>query len=106
MEFKQEFRILDPVDEFAFLALECERLGAAWIGDLLLETYCNETGDRPPTSLVAFYKSFRAYLRAKIAIWHTHEPGKGTVETWKDRALCYLNLAERHLIQAKTNESL
>ena len=106
LEFKQEFRILDPVDEFAFLALECERLGAAWIGDLLLETYCNETGDRPPTSLVAFYKSFRAYLRAKIAIWHTHEPGKGTVETWKDRALCYLNLAERHLIQAKTNESL
>ena len=97
LEFKQEFRILDPADELAFLALECERLGEAWIGDLLLETYANETGDRPSVSLVEFYKSYRAYLRAKIAIWHIREPQKGATATWFDRARHYLDLAKRHL---------
>ncbi|MGK7908482.1 MAG: hypothetical protein AB4040_14840 [Synechococcus sp.] len=97
LEFKREFRILDPVDELAFLALECERLGAAWIGPLVMDTYSSTTGDRPPILLVEFYKSYRAYLRAKIAIWHTREPGKGDTKTWFDLAVRYLDLAEQHL---------
>jgi aminoglycoside phosphotransferase family enzyme len=32
LEFNRDFRILDPVDELAFLALDCERLGAPWTG--------------------------------------------------------------------------
>ena len=81
----------------AFLALECERLGAVWIGVLVMNTYSSTTGDRPPAPLVEFYKSYRAYLRAKIAIWHTREPGKGDTKTWFDLAVRYLDLAERYL---------
>lgn len=97
LEFNREFRILDAADELAFLALECERLGVAWIGNLLFETYSNETGDYPPMELIEFYKSYRAYLRAKIAVWHAREPGQGTAKTWFDRAKQYLALAEKHL---------
>jgi aminoglycoside phosphotransferase family enzyme len=74
LEFNRDFRILDPVDELAFLALDCERLGAPWIRDLLLEVYGRTTGDRPAQRLLHFYTSYRACLRAKIAIWHLREP--------------------------------
>ena len=33
LEFDRDLRLLDPVDELAFLGLECERLGATWIGE-------------------------------------------------------------------------
>ena len=32
LEFKRDFRVLDPLDELSFLALDCTRLGARWIG--------------------------------------------------------------------------
>jgi len=32
LEFNPRLRIVDPFDEVAYLSLECERLGAAWVG--------------------------------------------------------------------------
>ena len=34
LEFNPRLRAVDPFDEIAFLSLECERLGAAWVGRL------------------------------------------------------------------------
>ena len=53
------------------------------------------TGDRPRADLVAFYKSLRALLRAKIAIWHVHDDS-ANVAKWRARALAYLALAEQY----------
>jgi aminoglycoside phosphotransferase family enzyme len=94
LEFHPDFRILDPVSELAFLALECERLGAAWVGDLILETYRHETNDCPPELLARYYKRQHAYVRAKIAIWHlkdhdVRDPGK-----WIEKAKDYLRRAQ------------
>jgi uncharacterized protein len=83
LEFNRDLRILDTVSELAFLALECERLGAPRVGDLILETYSEATGDRPPERLLAFYKSYHASMRAKIAVWHLKEPDRGDVAKWK-----------------------
>ncbi len=91
LEFNQDFRILDSVSELAFLALECERLGARWVGDLILETYRDETGDRPPRRLLVFYKSYHACLRAKIAVWHLQDHEDWA--KWTDKARRYLRLA-------------
>jgi aminoglycoside phosphotransferase family enzyme len=96
LEFKRSFRILDAADELAYLALECERLGAPWAGDQLFVPYCAITGDRPLPAVVSFYKSFRAVLRAKIAIWHNREQSVSRPQKWIQRALHYLDLAERH----------
>jgi aminoglycoside phosphotransferase family enzyme len=92
LEFNRDFRILDPASELAFLALECERLGAPWVGDLILATYRDETGDRPPERLLVFYKSYHACLRAKIAVWHLKDHEDWA--KWTNKATRYLRLAD------------
>jgi aminoglycoside phosphotransferase family enzyme len=93
LEFNRDFRILDAASELAFLALECERIDARWVGDLILETYRDETGDPSPQALLAFYKSHHACLRAKIAVWHLQDHGVLDWKKWTDRARQYLHMA-------------
>jgi uncharacterized protein len=94
LEFNREFRVLDPVDELAFFGLECEMLGAPDIGKRVLDRYRHDTGDDPPPGLVSFYESYRACLRAKIAIWHVREPDGRDVAKWPALAERYLALAD------------
>jgi aminoglycoside phosphotransferase family enzyme len=97
LEFKREFRILDPADELSFLSLECARLGAPKVESLLFELYHRVTEDTPAAELIAFYKSYRACLRAKIAVWHLREPEPRTPEKWPALARTYLALAEAEI---------
>ncbi len=93
LEFNRDFRILDTASELAFLALECERLGAPEVGDQILEACEDETGDRAPAQLMAFYKSYHACLRAKIAVWHLRDHEITDVAKWTGKARHYLSLA-------------
>jgi aminoglycoside phosphotransferase family enzyme/predicted kinase len=67
IEFNPAFRQIDVADELAFLAAECDVLGAPWVGPRLLAEYQRLTGDRPAAELLDFYKSYRACVRAKVA---------------------------------------
>jgi aminoglycoside phosphotransferase family enzyme len=96
LEFSRELRLVDPVDELAYLAIECHRLGAPELGDLVLETYRADTGDRPPDALVNFYASARAMLRAKLAIWHLKDEHRPDAEKWRTRTMQYLYIAADH----------
>jgi aminoglycoside phosphotransferase family enzyme len=96
LEFNRAFRIADPADEMSFLALECERLGAPRTGRQILERYWTLSGERPPPELLAFYKSERACLRARIAISHLKEPSSSRRTRWRELALRYLGLADRY----------
>lgn len=97
LEFNRDFRLLDPVDELAYLAMECERLGAGAIGDDILRQYLEASGENVSAALVWFYKAFRACLRAKIAIWHIADHEVRNTEKWRRRAREYLDLAEFHV---------
>ena len=97
LEFKRQFRILDPVDELSYLALECERLKAPAIGDEVLRQYLAARGDAPPAELIWFYKAFRACLRARIAIWHIADHEVRDTDKWRRRANDYLELAESYV---------
>lgn len=97
LEFRRAFRILDPTDELAFLAMECDRLGMPRVGPILYGVYGEVTGDRPAPILVTFYKSFRAGLRAKLAIWHLKEVDPRDGARWRGQALSYLDLAEGYI---------
>ena len=92
LEFNRNLRILDAVSEITFLALECERLGAPNIGRLILNRYSEETGDRPSEKLLAFYKSYHACVRAKIAVWHLKDNGIRDRDTWITKATDYLSV--------------
>ena len=66
LEFSPEFRQIDVLDELAFLAAECDFLHASWIGNQLLDRFAAaEYGET--NELIAFYKSYRACVRAKVA---------------------------------------
>ena len=67
LEFSQELRRVDIADELSFLAMECERLGHAEMGELALATYDEISSDCVPERLTAFYRSYRACVRAKVA---------------------------------------
>jgi uncharacterized protein len=97
LEFNRELRIVDPVDELSFLALECGRMGNPEAGALFLRVYGERTDDRPPAALHSFYRSFRALLRAKLAIWHLRDDHVPDPHRWRTRARRYLTLAEENL---------
>jgi len=96
LEFNRDLRLLDPVDELAYLALECRRLGAPALGALVFSTYREITGDRPPEPLIDFYAGFRAMLRAKLAIWHLRDEPVDAPDKWRQRCVHYLELAAEH----------
>jgi aminoglycoside phosphotransferase family enzyme len=95
LEFDRSLRILDPFDEVGFLALECERLGAKWIGRLLLEEV-QRSLKAPPRQIVQCFRASRALIRASFALRHFlapppyREPAK-----WLRQARSYLALAEK-----------
>ncbi|HXV24153.1 MAG TPA: hypothetical protein VED46_07830 [Alphaproteobacteria bacterium] len=98
LEFEPTFRLLDPVDELSYLAMECERLGSERVGTKLLDGYMTSLGDHVPEPLIAFYKGVRACQRARLAVLHLHEDSPSTArEHWLRRASAYLNLAARHV---------
>ena len=99
LEFSRDFRILDRADELAFLALECERLGAPELKAPIFETYGELTGDRPHPALVNFYQSHRACLRAKMSIWHLKDPALRANPKWPAQARDYLRLSHEHIEQ-------
>ena len=96
LEFNRELRLLDPVDELAYLAIECHRLGAPHLGDMVLERYRADSGDWPPDALIHFYGSARAMLRAKLAIWHLKDEHRPDAEEWRARTMRYLYIAADH----------
>ena len=107
MEFKRAFRIVDPVDELAFLTVECCVLGQTWAGELFFHTYREVTGDQPEIRLFEFYKSLRALLRAKLSVWHLRDPEVRDAGKWVARARHYLKLSSDFASKAleRTNQS-
>jgi aminoglycoside phosphotransferase family enzyme len=97
LEFDQQLRTQDPLDELAYLAMECERLGATLIGKRVLQHYFDATGDHPPEPLISFYKIYRACIRAKIALWHIDDDQLNDHEKWRAQAYQYLEVAERYM---------
>lgn len=93
LEFDEQLRWLDPFDEASFLGMECERLGADWIGTQLIECLSQRLQDQPLPRLLRFYRCYRACLRASLSIEHLRDPRPRTPEKWPRQAREYLALA-------------
>ena len=98
LEFDPNLRLLDPADELSFLIVECELAGGPpFIEEVLFGTYGQRASDWPPGPLVSFYKTFRAFLRAKITIWHLKDREVKDPDKWISRTSRYVEAAERNL---------
>ncbi len=95
IEFSEELRTVDIADELSFLAMECERLGDGGVGELVLKTYADASGDRVPPSLLDFYRAYRACVRAKVALLR-REQKDGVQSPSSELFGQYVELAERH----------
>jgi aminoglycoside phosphotransferase family enzyme len=95
LEFNARLRINDPLDEIAFLALECERLGATWAGNYLRRRMTHILRNGPAEELFTFYYCHRATLRARLAIAHLLEECPRTPEKWPWLCATYLALAKK-----------
>jgi aminoglycoside phosphotransferase family enzyme len=98
LEFSRAFRLVDPFDELTFLALECERLDAAWIGERLIERCADGLRDQPLPRLLEFYWTYRACLRARLALAHLLEPDPREPWKWVPLANRYLELAQSRVV--------
>lgn len=96
IEFNQEFRTLDVVDELAFLAMECDFLGADGVTEPIFERYFEESGDAPPRQLIDFYRIYRACVRAKVSALRAEQLGGEAREGLLVSANKYLDLADRY----------
>ena len=95
LEFRADLRFLDPVEELAFLTMECDRMGACNVGQILFRRYCLRAHDFPPPELMIFYKVIGALVRARIAILHLQESPVRDPGKWPKRAAEYLAIATR-----------
>jgi aminoglycoside phosphotransferase family enzyme len=93
LEFNASLRQVDPFDELAFLALECDLLGASWIGPRLVDGCAASLGDAPPASLLHLYTAARALLRARLSMAHLLEPSPRTPLRWAPQAQRYVDRA-------------
>ena len=67
LEFSRELRTIDVLDELSFFAMECAVADAPDVGTQVVQRYQDAAHDRPPPELSAFYESYRALVRAKVA---------------------------------------
>ncbi len=98
LEFDRDLRLLDPVEELEYLALECDVLGAAWIGSVFADAYRDATDDAPARALCDFYRGQRAARRALLVAWHLRDPAYRELDDWRARASGYLRIAARAVL--------
>lgn len=98
LTFRRELRQMDPAEELAFLALDCERLGAGWAGERFFEVYRRDLGDDVPAPLVACYRARRALLWALLSGRHLQRGGPE--RPWRELARTYVRLGRASLAAA------
>lgn len=67
IEFNERFRFADVCADLAFLSMDLAGHGRVDLAERLLATYARESSDFDLYSVVDFYESYRAYVRAKIS---------------------------------------
>jgi aminoglycoside phosphotransferase family enzyme/predicted kinase len=97
IEFSPDFRRIDVADELAFLAAECDFLGADWVGPQLLKKYQDQSGDQMLSILLDFYKSYRACVRAKVAALRAEQLQEAAREAAAAEAQRHLGLADKYV---------
>lgn len=93
LEFSAELRATDPLEEIAFLSVECGALGAEWVGERIQRRLASSMGRGAPATLYRFYRCYCASLRARLSIAHLLDPSPRTPDKWPRLARSFLRIA-------------
>jgi aminoglycoside phosphotransferase family enzyme len=93
LEFDRKLRMLDPLEELSYLALECERLGAPVVGESILALCVQRMNAADSASLIGFYTSLQATTRAVLRVWRMKEGSRAEQRRWHGEIRDYLQRA-------------
>jgi aminoglycoside phosphotransferase family enzyme/predicted kinase len=93
LEFDDELRYVDCIDDAAFLAMDLEFLGRKELGDYFLGRYALHSAHTAPSSLRDFYIAYRAVVRAKVDCVRLSQGKSESAE----HAARHLEIATQHL---------
>ena len=75
IEFNERFRFADGCADVAFLAMDLGYCGRVDLAETFLAAYARASNDYGLYSLVDFYESYRAFVRAKVASFLVEDQG-------------------------------
>ncbi|MGD9618480.1 MAG: AAA family ATPase [Mycolicibacterium sp.] len=93
LEFDDQLRYVDGVDDAAFLAMDLEFLGHKDLADYFVDQYRKYRGDPVPRSLIDFYIAYRAVVRAKVDCVRVSQGHRAAAADVRR----HLGIAEEHL---------
>ena len=93
LEFDDDLRYLDGLDDIAFLAMDLEKLGEPELAGVLLQRYADFAGDPAPRALRHHYVAYRAFVRVRVDCLRS---AQGDPAAAADARRC-ADLALRHL---------
>jgi hypothetical protein len=93
VEFSLPLRSADIISELAFLAMELDFLGVSDLSAVLIDGYKTRSGDTVSDSLIHFYKSYRACIRAKVDLLRADQLSGSDADHARTHARRYLQLA-------------
>lgn len=107
IEFNEDFRLIDTLNDLAFLVMDLDDRGLTAHARRLLNSYIEHSGDHAGLPLLDFYTVYRALVRAKVALF---ELGNPTLDLPAREAILaryrrYARLAER-IIDTERRPSL
>ncbi len=94
LEFDDQLRFVDSLDDAAFLAMDLEFLGRDDLAEFFLKQYRHLAADPGPEALVHFYIAYRAVVRAKVDCIRVDQ---GDRDKAASDARRHLELALQHL---------
>lgn len=73
IEFNESFRWTDTMADLGFLAMDLQYNKKFQFAHRLINRYMLETGDYAGLGVLRYYKSYRAMVRAKVALFHREQ---------------------------------
>lgn len=103
IEFSDELRIIDTMNDVAFLIMDCDSIGRSDLGYRFLSRYLERCGDYEGVELLPLYMSYRAGVRGKVSGLLAHElineknSNRTEIDAVNHQALHYFSMAAQYL---------
>ena len=110
IEFSDELRMIDTMNDAAFMVMDCDSIGRSDLGYRFLSRYLERCGDYEGLELLSLFLSYRAGVRGKVACLFARELIENNESTPKEiesthlQATHYFTMAEQYLSKQKSPE--
>jgi hypothetical protein len=74
IEFNDRFRFCDIASDIGFLAMDLDYLNFPYLSSHLIHRYVEKNADAGISSVLNFYKSYRAFVRGKVHGFQLNDP--------------------------------